>query len=202
LHYILLHKDVGANKGYLGALFLGLWGGGGLKVTPRTIYDIAVKDNMFAGAMRIQGFCEDGLDYAIPLFCPNHSRNVTTGICNEENLSVSVHSVEGNTILAKTIQNVITYNMTHENVRSGKSWKYHNYALSETEGTVWFTKSGEGELFLGWEGGKIENQHVPNKTLPVTMTTVDLFIQNQHIENLDILKIDAEGSDMSVSLLV
>ena len=192
--------DVGSNKGYLGALFLGLWGGGGLEVSPRAIYDVAVKDNLFEGAMRIQGYCEDGLDYAIPLFCASHSRNASTGICNEENLSVCVHSVEGNTLLAKTIQNVIAYNMTHESVRSGKSWKYHNYALSESEGSVWFTKSGDGEHFLGWEGGKIEAKHHPNRTLPVTMTTVDLFMQSQHIETLDILKIDAEGSDMSVSL--
>lgn len=176
--------DVGANRGYLGALFLGLWGGGGLKVAPRSIYDVALIDDLFTGTMQVQGYCEDGYDYAIPLFCSNHSRDVKTGICNEENLSISIHSVDGNSILAKTIQSVIAHNMTNESVRSGKVWKYHNYALSESEGTVGLTDYFEA----------------PNGTLPVT-TTVDLFMQSQHIESLDILKIDAGGSDMSVSLL-
>lgn len=29
--------DVGANKGYLGSLFAGLWGGGGLGISPRKV---------------------------------------------------------------------------------------------------------------------------------------------------------------------
>lgn len=193
--------DVGANKGYLGALFLGLWGGGGLNVSPRVMYNIAMKDNLFAGAHRVEGYCEDGYDQALPLFCANHSRDFKTGKCKEEVLSVSVHSVEGNPLLAKLMQNVIANNMTHQNVKSGKSWKYYNYALSDSEGTVEFTKSGDGQNFLGWEGGRIESTHTPNRTVPVAMTTVDALVKSQNIPSLDILKIDAEGFDMNVSLI-
>jgi hypothetical protein len=33
--------DIGANKGYLGSLFVGLWGGGGLGISPKKIFDLS-----------------------------------------------------------------------------------------------------------------------------------------------------------------
>jgi len=42
--------DIGANKGYLGALFLSLWGGGGLGVTPARLYETTTKLKTWAGS--------------------------------------------------------------------------------------------------------------------------------------------------------
>ena len=35
--------DIGANKGYLGSLFISLWGGEGLGISPINIFNIANK---------------------------------------------------------------------------------------------------------------------------------------------------------------
>ena len=45
--------DIGANKGYLGSLFLSLWGGGGLGVNPAVLYDTTTKLKTWTGKLTI-----------------------------------------------------------------------------------------------------------------------------------------------------
>ena len=42
--------DIGANKGYLGSLFLSLWGGGGLGLNPARLYETTTQLKTWAGS--------------------------------------------------------------------------------------------------------------------------------------------------------
>ena len=41
--------DVGGNKGYLGSLFVALWGGGGYATAPAILFDISKKTEIWKG---------------------------------------------------------------------------------------------------------------------------------------------------------
>lgn len=62
--------DVGGNKGYLGALFLTLWGGGNFKSSPIELFELSKKLKTWKSSKNPAGYCRDGLNYGIPLFCP------------------------------------------------------------------------------------------------------------------------------------
>lgn len=50
--------DVGANKGYLGSLFLALWGGNGLGLSPAVIFDHATRLNTWKNSRNPAGYCK------------------------------------------------------------------------------------------------------------------------------------------------
>ena len=49
--------DVGANKGYLGSLFLSLWGGGDYGVSPAKLFELTTADGTWAGSKNPAGEC-------------------------------------------------------------------------------------------------------------------------------------------------
>lgn len=69
--------DVGANKGYLGSLFLALWGGNGLGISPAVVFETATKLNTWKNSRNPAGYCRvigDGQrgewnEVGFPLFC-------------------------------------------------------------------------------------------------------------------------------------
>ena len=98
--------DIGANKGYLGSLFLSLWGGGGLGVSPASLYDVATKLKTWDGSKNTAGFCRDGLNHGIQLHCYKALRE-DSGVCAESRPSVRVYSIDGSSHLEKTMNNII-----------------------------------------------------------------------------------------------
>jgi FkbM family methyltransferase len=80
-----------------------------------------------------------------------------------------------------------------------KLWSYYNYAFSDTNGTATFTVQGNGTKYSpGFEGGKIQDQfEKPEKSEIVPMITVDQFVEIFEINDIDVLKIDAEGRSIN-----
>eukprot|EP00598_Pedospumella_elongata_P006999 CAMPEP_0184968798 /NCGR_PEP_ID=MMETSP1098-20130426/1737_1 /TAXON_ID=89044 /ORGANISM="Spumella elongata, Strain CCAP 955/1" /LENGTH=558 /DNA_ID=CAMNT_0027490463 /DNA_START=191 /DNA_END=1867 /DNA_ORIENTATION=+ len=219
--------DVGANKGYLGSLFVALWGGNGFKLAPVDILNAATRLESWKDSRNPAGYCKDGLNYGIPLHCPRENREAQTGRCNLAHQDLLVNSIDGSSYLAATLNHIIQQETpaTPENaaLREGKVWKYNNYAVSDVDGVAHFTKQSK-ETNAGFEGGSIRqssagaapattvrhlrsvtqlrNESIAHRQLveteEVKMTTVDSFMTRHGLTHLDILKIDTEGNDNKV----
>ncbi|RYH09247.1 hypothetical protein EON65_40305, partial [archaeon] len=61
--------DVGANKGYLGSLFLSLWGGAKIAISPAKLFALASKQKAWQGSRNPAGYCKDGYNHGIPAYC-------------------------------------------------------------------------------------------------------------------------------------
>lgn len=189
--------DVGANKGYLGSLFLGLWGGSELGVNPAKLFEISSRLETWKGSRNPAGYCKDGYNKAIPLSCHKNNRNKVTGQCEFQNPNVRVYSIDGSSHLVRTLNGIIhSSEFENEGVRMGRNWNYYNYAMSNEEGIARFTKQDKGKN-AGFEGGKIRRGEGED-TEAVNMTTVERFLEIHDIRNLDVLKVDAEGNDNKV----
>lgn len=190
--------DVGANKGYLGALFLSLWGGGGLKASPAELFAIAKRINAWKGSRNPAGYCRDGLNFAIASHCEDERlRDERTGRCNAADASVRVYSLDGSSYLTKTLSGIISSELFPGAPQP--PWSYSNFAVSNVEGTARFTKQSQ-EKNAGFEGGGIRPSAPQDETEEVPMTTADAFAQQQGVEKVDLLKIDTEGNDNNVLL--
>lgn len=191
--------DVGGNKGYLGSLFLSLWGGGGYGVSPAALLEKAEQEGTWRGSRNPAGYCKDGFNHGIPLYCPANARRAN-GVCAEKHDGVTVTSFDGSGYLSETMNKMITTLAgAAPGVAAGKTWKYYHNAVSDAPGTARFTKQGKGQNFgAGFEGGKLRGNAVTEDTEEVTLVTVDDFLEKHFIEQLDILKIDAEGNDNKV----
>lgn len=55
--------DVGANKGYLGSLFVALWGLNSFGITPAKIFEISTKLKTWESSRNPAGYCRDGLPF-------------------------------------------------------------------------------------------------------------------------------------------
>ena len=151
--------DVGANKGYLGSLFLSLWGGGGLGLAPSDVFSIATKKNLWKDSRNPAGYCKDGYNQASALYCPPPNKRVwSTARCNMVNNDVRVTSIDGSSYLAQTLNRVMREEApklpANVALREGKLWRYLNYAVSDVNGVATFTKQ-TAETNAGFEGGHI-----------------------------------------------
>lgn len=217
--------DVGANKGYLGSLFLTLWGGNGYGLSPKDVFDIATKKQAWKSSRNPAGYCRDGFSNGVPLYCPPPHRRVwTTGKCNMVNEDVRVLSLDGSSYLAETLTEIMkdASPETDRNaqLRQGKIWRYLNYAVSDINGIAKFTKQDK-DTNPGFEGGNIRGVskaelssitnnngtavHLRSRRFlskadieEVKMTSIDSLFTEERMEALDILKIDTEGNDNKV----
>lgn len=98
--------DVGANKGYLAALFISLWGGGKSGINPLSVYEHATATNIWEGSRNPTGFCKDGMNMGIALYCPTSRDN--EGVCEDYSEDVVVYSIDGSGILTNTMNNLIS----------------------------------------------------------------------------------------------
>lgn len=150
--------DVGANKGYLGSLFVALWGGNGYQLSPVDVLNAATRLESWKDSRNPAGYCKDGLSFGVPLNCPNESRDRKTGRCNIVNADLRVTSIDGSSYLAATLNNIIQKETLADPrnaaLREGKVWKYVNYAVSDVDGVAHFTKQTK-ETNAGFEGGSI-----------------------------------------------
>lgn len=150
--------DVGANKGYLGSLFVALWGGNGLELAPADILNAATRLQSWKDSRNPAGYCKDGFSRGIPLTCTAANRDKRTGKCNVANTDLRVTSIDGSSYLAETLNHIIRHESPirrqNEALRDGTIWKYLNYAVSDVNGVARFTKQSK-EKNAGFEGGSI-----------------------------------------------
>jgi hypothetical protein len=136
--------DIGANKGYLGALFVSLWGGGDIGISPIEIYNIAKRLNVWSTSRNQGGYCQDGYNYGISLTCPSTrarysgdikesdtrdvgsgsvdnkidldvNRDKQTGQCKVANSAIRITSIDGSSYLAQTLNNIIRHEIPMNN---------------------------------------------------------------------------------------
>eukprot|EP00597_Dinobryon_sp_UTEXLB2267_P009179 CAMPEP_0170085326 /NCGR_PEP_ID=MMETSP0019_2-20121128/20242_1 /TAXON_ID=98059 /ORGANISM="Dinobryon sp., Strain UTEXLB2267" /LENGTH=432 /DNA_ID=CAMNT_0010301741 /DNA_START=285 /DNA_END=1583 /DNA_ORIENTATION=+ len=208
-----LFMDVGANKGYLGSLFLALWGGNGLQVSPAVIFEEATRRNTWKHSRNPAGYCKDGHSRAIQLHCPPpHRRLPLTGACEGfTNSAVRVVSFDGSSFLARTLTHFIQHLLPQPrslplggfNASLDTLWRYLHRALSDREGRVFFPRQ-DSDFNAGFEGGSIRLRRENNDSRleEVPMTSVDAFLAGTGLDGprLDVLKIDTEGNDNKVLL--
>lgn len=100
--------DVGANKGYLGSLFLALWGGNGFQLAPIDVLNAATRLQSWKDSRNPAGYCQDGHSRGIPLHCPAvDARDRKTGKCGVANADVRVTSFDGSSYLTATLNHII-----------------------------------------------------------------------------------------------
>jgi hypothetical protein len=194
--------DVGSNKGYLSSLFLSLWGGGNLGVTPISIYETARSRKTWVASRNPGGYCRDGFNYGIPFTCGSAQRDPVTGSCKlDRSAEVEIASIEGSSYLVGAMNTMIGSAYAHPRVRSGDVWKYYHYGGSDQKGVAYFTKQS-ADKNAGFEGGHLSSS--PSDTMEaVNMTDVDSFLKDHNKfrksgRGLEVLKIDAEGHDNKV----
>lgn len=207
--------DVGANKGYLGSLFLALWGGGKIGVNPAKILELSKSLQTWPGSRNPGGYCRDGFNSAIQSYCPaTASRDTTTGRCNILQ-DVKVYSFDGSRYLAETLTGMMRDHLSKNSpaFRSEQTspWIYSNYAVANQVGVTRFTKQNRTER-AGFEGGSIQRgggtggpragrkPSAPMETEEVPMISIDHFVRQHNLSHIDILKIDTEGHDNNVLL--
>lgn len=187
--------DVGGNKGYLGSLFVSLWGGGGYGVAPTALSSIFIRDKVWV--RNPYGFCRDGMNHGIPLHCPSKYVDdkfyKERGICNYKRKGFTVTSFDGSSYLCQTLNDVMRNNLSDPQVQSGSVWKYVHSAAGDNNGVVAFTKQSK-ESRPGFEGGKMKQSHSAGTTELVNVTTIDSYAAKYKMK-IDVLKIDAEGAD-------
>lgn len=208
--------DIGGNKGYLGSLFVALWGGGKINVAPINVFNIATKLDAWKNSKNPAGYCKDGYNYGVALYCPKTSvRTPSSGHCEIGRKELRVISFDGSSYLTKTLTGIMNNHLLTNSSSKGKessiyrnTWHYYNYAVSNKEGTARFTKQSN-ERNAGFEGGSIKwttssskEGETPNtllqETEEVNVTSVDRYMQLNKLSKLDILKIDTEGNDNKV----
>ena len=187
--------DVGGNKGYLGSLFVSLWGGGGYGVTPTALSSVFIADKTWH--RNPFGFCRDGQNFGIPLHCPAEYTQdplfASKGTCNYKRQGVSVTSFDGSSYLVGTLNGLMQNNLTDPQVRAHAVWRYIHNAAGDKLGVVAFTKQSK-ESRPGFEGGKMKQAHTEGSTELVNVTTIDHYAATRGLA-VDVLKIDAEGAD-------
>ncbi len=193
--------DIGGNKGYLGSLFVSLWGGGGLNVAPIDVFELSKKLQTWKDSRNPAGYCRDGFNHGIPMYCAGQ-RSEETGQCDTVNSDMRVVSIDGSSYLMRTLNRMIGKELAaRSRDRLSGMWRYLNYAMSDQAGTVHFTKQ-DANNNAGFEGGSIKGGGGDGKsTEEVNMTSVDLFMRDSGLPHIDLLKIDTEGNDNKVILL-
>lgn len=162
--------DIGANKGYLGALFLSLWGGNDHQVNPLSLFELSKTMNLWSGSKNPAGYCKDGTNAGIPLYCPLKTvlkndavpslqpnptltfdhRHTLSGSCLNTYRNISIHSIDGSSYLQKSVLSMLDQQMNPLSKSLGV-WKYHHLAMSDGPGVARFTKQS-AEKNAGFEG--------------------------------------------------
>lgn len=169
--------DVGANKGYLGSLFVALWGGNGLELAPADVLSAATRLQSWKDSRNPAGYCRDGFSKGIPLTCTAANRDKRTGKCNVANTDLRVTSIDGSSYLAATLNHIIRHETPirrqNEALRDGTIWRYLNYAVSDVNGVARFTKQSKDKN-AGFEGGSIRTTTVVDSADSATSTARSL----------------------------
>lgn len=196
--------DVGANKGYLGSLFLSLWGGGRMGASPSKVFSLSEQMRSWPSSRNPAGYCKDGYNFGIQAHCPQGVRRDRLGACDELR-DVTVYSFDGSSYLSATLNSMMREHLSKDNkaflTASASPWKYANAAVADKVGTARFTKQNL-TVRAGFEGGSIQKAKAAalGETEEVPMISIDAFVAQANLTHIDILKIDTEGHDNNVLL--
>ena len=164
--------DIGANKGYLASLFISLWGGGGIGINPRKVFDSAKELNLWKGSRNPAGFCKDGNNHGIALYCS--SRRFDNGSCMDQNLNIKVYSVDGSSTITEQmnglIRKLLPNVMIDDKLITISSEKDSNFVNSTISTPPIFTKASIAD----------------DDTLPIKFkpSTID-YLVNKNNENMN-----------------
>ena len=103
--------DIGANKGYLASLFISLWGGGGIGISPKKVFNYATELNLWVGSRNPAGFCKDGNNHGIALHCS--SKRANNGVCMDKNMDIKVFSIDGSSTITEQMNRLIHKKILH-----------------------------------------------------------------------------------------
>ena len=197
--------DIGCNRGFLASSFLSLWGGNNLHISPLDLNRAIQKANAFPTNPHPHGVCKTGLNRGYPLYCPGGNRE-ETGHCDHLNKDIRVVGIDGSTNTVAKVSKIIETDFGAaaglRDVAISELFQYKHKAMSNTSGTAVFTIKDQGD-----EGSRIIKIGVPKKgRIPkyevVPKVTVDDFLLNEESffrgQTVDVLKIDAEDSDLEV----
>jgi len=182
--------DVGANRGFIGSMLIGMWGGHEHRITPAVVSNHSLALDLYPNNRNPFGYCRTGLNHAYPIYCPE-GRRKGKGECMIKR-DVRVFSIDGSSNLKRQVGSVI------RDLDASRLWSYDNYAISNTIGFTQFTRQNATHM-SGLEGGTL-NAKGDTETVP--MTTIDAFLEEAGFTGVvDVIKIDAESHDL-VGLLV
>ena len=177
--------DVGANRGFIGATFVGMWGGFDHGITPNKFAEESIAMNLYPNNRNPHGYCRTGLNHAYPLYCPAAKRS-GLGECHEKK-DIRVFSVDGSSSLKSQVSKAI------QKFGAEKYWSYQNFAVSDEVGFTTFTRQNATHM-AGLEGGYMG---ATGDTETVPMTSIDALLQEEDFEGaVDVIKIDAESFDL------
>jgi FkbM family methyltransferase len=133
--------------------------------------------------------CGDGWEPHFPLGCEPFAHrqakyaNLDRSYC-DQSVAVNVTAFDGNRKFPDTLNSLIPEIWPKV---AGKFF-YNHMALLDKPGYISFSQPET-------EGGMIDFSHTDQSDLSVRGTTVDLYMQENGILTLDVLKVDAEGFD-------
>ena len=203
--------DVGGNRGYTAALMFGLWspGHGFNRISLREAITKDFKKNLTTNSDQLDTFCSDGLRGDSPIICigqdPRDPHRPARQCFTRR--SLQVYSFDGELSHVKnqrlTIYKAFPFlhpNASGKTLRSSNTrpkWEYVHAAVTSAEikgnATVGYFEQ------YGHEGSRLVAGHSTfNHAILVPIITIDEFCQQRKIPIVDILKIDAEGSDIDV----
>ena len=187
--------DIGANRGFISALFFSLWGGGGYEFTPYTLNNLFEKENFFPHHMNPAGVCKTGLNRAYPLYCPPSFREAD-GKCTVKNPNFKLYSVDASSFLVRSLRKVLGY---FSNSNLEQYWNIFQLAVTNEDGVVDFELQNE-QLKPGFEAGRIvlpkEKSITSIETEEVQMVSLKTFATENNLAKIDVIKIDVEGYDL------
>lgn len=153
----MIFLDIGANKGFISALFLKLWGGNTVKISPLELYEASYKRKLLGRNRHPFGLCKSGYNRGISL--NYHQLSAPT----KENMikgRLEVYSIDGNKNLVDAMNHLIATDLY---IPESVHWKFYNFAMSNKVGLTFFDLNGgnatTGQADIGFEGSKIRKWH-------------------------------------------
>lgn len=205
--------DVGANKGYVSALFVSFWGYSNPNFTkdvhaPMSPLSLA-RSKIWSNSSNSDGFCKTGANYGISYTVHAPQNALMRTVPMEK--PIVVHSFDGSQYIADKMNDFISSSIDKQmaDCQDGclfrqYRWKYHGVAVSNKRGFAMFTTQNDSSR-PGFEGGHIASAAQmltrDSKFVKVPVVTLDEFAAESGDEALQcvhVLKIDAEGSDRNV----
>lgn len=214
--------DVGGNLGYSAARIFGLWSPGH-QFNRTSLYRAilnGIKLNLTTNEIQWTTYCNDHKMKDIPLICFGHEHHseVLYEQCPTRR-NISVYSFDGQKSHVDNQRRVVYHHFPHLHPEYNRSnynhtshvfprWEYIHAALTDsipfnnTAKIGYFVKDNSeigslikntDEFYRSMKGVK----KLP-ALLEVPLLTIDDFAKQRQLEQIDIIKIDAEGEDVSI----
>lgn len=127
--------DVGADRGYISAFFLSLWGGGGYGLSPFYAFEAYQAAGRWANKGGLAGYCKSGLNRGYPLLCREEAR-AEDGMCREKKTDFRLFSIDSiadnvNVLSSKLILGKLKVDTAASESDKEDVWKIFKFALSE-----------------------------------------------------------------------